>query len=240
MPFPPSFDETWDITVPANTQQASLGAQDIRDLTQAVMQRMSLLSGTLANRPTPETINAVWGGTGFGILYFAVDVHRTYQWNGASWSDVTYAIGGGASATIDDSENTVTNAGVFTNLNQVIIPAGVVSAGTVIEIDATVKVTSGATTSLKLTDNAGATILAATYAYVLDTVKVSSRIFVHSAGQILHGSEFRVYAASANGLYIQSGTPSVDLVGSNTFTMQGHSGGSGVVIGYGMIAKVLG
>jgi hypothetical protein len=240
MPYPPDFDNAWDISTPANTQLASLGAQDIRDLKDDIMQRMALLSGNLANRPTPETVNAIWGGTGYGLLFFATDVHRTYQWSGAAWVDVTYLIGGGASATIDDSENTVTNAAVYTTLNQVIIPAGVVSAGTVIEIDATVKITSGAVTTLKLTDNAGTTILGASYAYVLDTVKVSSRIFVHSGSQILHGSEFRTYAGSANGLYIQSGSASVDLIGTNTFTVQGHSGGLGVIIGYGMIAKVVG
>src|ERR1700730_9744330 len=91
MPFPPSFDHVWDITQPPDTQQANLLGQDIRNFKDDIMQRFSLLSGTTANRPTPETLNATWGGVGFGILFFATDTGKIWQWSGAgpAWVDVT-------------------------------------------------------------------------------------------------------------------------------------------------------
>jgi hypothetical protein len=89
MPYPPTFDHVWDITQPPDTQLANLLGQDIRNLKDDVMQRFTSLAGTLANRPAPETVNATWGGTGFGILYFATDTGHIFQWNGAAWVDVT-------------------------------------------------------------------------------------------------------------------------------------------------------
>jgi hypothetical protein len=89
MPFPPTFTDVWDITQPPDTQLANLLGQDIRNLKLDVMQRMSLLSGTFANRPTPEVVNATWGGAGYGLLYFSTDTGKIYQWNGAAWTDVT-------------------------------------------------------------------------------------------------------------------------------------------------------
>ncbi len=94
MAFPPNFDHAWDLTQPPDTQLANLLGQDIRNLKDDVMQRMSLLSGTLANRPTPEIVNAVWGGAGFGLLYFASDTGQVFQWNGAAWVDVGMALFG--------------------------------------------------------------------------------------------------------------------------------------------------
>lgn len=92
MPFPPTFTDAWDITQPPDTQLANLIGQDIRNLKLDIMQRMSLLSGVLANRPTPETVNATWGGSGFGLLYLATDVQTIYQWNGTSWVAVSFGL----------------------------------------------------------------------------------------------------------------------------------------------------
>jgi hypothetical protein len=89
MPFPPSFDHAWDLTQPPDTQLLNQGALDFRNLKDDIMQRLSLLSGTLANRPTPEIVNATWGGSGFGLLYFSTDNGKIYQWSGAAWVDVT-------------------------------------------------------------------------------------------------------------------------------------------------------
>ncbi len=50
---------------------------------------MSLLSGTTANMPTPEIVNATWGGAGFGLIFFATDTGIMWQWNGAAWVNVT-------------------------------------------------------------------------------------------------------------------------------------------------------
>lgn len=91
MPFPPTFTNVWDVSTPPDTQLANLLGQDNRDLKVDTMQRLSLLSGTLANRPTPETVNANWGGVGYGITYFATDTGQLFQWNGAAWVDVSPA-----------------------------------------------------------------------------------------------------------------------------------------------------
>lgn len=90
MPFPPTFTDVWDITQPPDTQFANLLGADLRNLKLDIMQRLSLLSGTLANRPTPETVNATWGGSGFGLLYFATDVQLIYQWTGGGWNVVQF------------------------------------------------------------------------------------------------------------------------------------------------------
>lgn len=91
MPFPPTPDHVWDITTPADTQPANQGGADFRALKDDVMQRLSLLSGTFANRPTPETVNATWGGAGFGLLYFTTDTGVIYQWNGSAWAAVNFS-----------------------------------------------------------------------------------------------------------------------------------------------------
>lgn len=94
MPFPPSFTNNWDTTFPPDTELANLLGANLRQVRVDVMQRMSLLSGTLANRPTPETINATWGGAGFGLIFIATDTQQTFQWNGATWNLINV---GGAS-----------------------------------------------------------------------------------------------------------------------------------------------
>jgi hypothetical protein len=93
MAYPPTFDHPWDITAPADTQLANLLGQDIRNLKDDVMQRFTSLAGTIANRPAPETVNATWGGSGYGLLYFSTDENKVYQWNGAAWIDVSGKIG---------------------------------------------------------------------------------------------------------------------------------------------------
>jgi hypothetical protein len=94
MPFPPVFTNVWDTTFPPDTQLANLLGQDLRQVRTDVMQRLSLLSGTFANRPAPEILNATWGGVGFGLLYFATDTSQIFQWNGAAWIDVSNSIRG--------------------------------------------------------------------------------------------------------------------------------------------------
>jgi|SRR5215469_5514812 len=97
MAFPPTFTDVWDITQPPDTQLANLLGQDIRNLKNDVMQRMSILCGQLANRPTPETVNATWGALGsggigqsYGIIFLANDTGQFFQWNGTAWVDISY------------------------------------------------------------------------------------------------------------------------------------------------------
>ena len=238
MAYPPSFDEAWDITTPADTQAANLLGQDIRDLKNDLMQRLSLLAGTFANRPTPETVNANWGGSGYGLLYFATDTKKVYQWSGSAWVDVTSSIGGGSNTTKDFTASDLVNTTVNTTINGVTVPAGVITAGSVVEIISNVSILSGTNTTFKLTDNAGNNLVGATYLFGIQAAIVKSRIFVQSAGQILHASEIQVYGSSTNGVNIAAGVAVLDLVGSNSLTLLGNSNGGGEIKGYGMIVKV--
>ena len=92
MPYPPTPTNAWDITQPPDTQLLNQGALDLRNVHVDVMQRLAQLSGTIANRPTPETVNATWGGSGFGLTYFATDTKQIFQWNGSAWVELGYSL----------------------------------------------------------------------------------------------------------------------------------------------------
>lgn len=128
MPFPPLFDNVWDITQPPDTQLANLLGQDIRNLKDDIMQRMSLLSGTFANRPTPETVNATWGGAGFGLLYFSTDTSQIFQWNGAAWVDISSSFFGSIKIEVSSTTAvTVTNTTLLSPLITFNLPANEIS-----------------------------------------------------------------------------------------------------------------
>src|SRR5882724_1531588 len=119
MAFPPVFTNNWDTTFPPDTQLANLLGQDLRNFRTDVMERMSLLSGTFANRPTPEVINASWGGAGYGLLYFSTDNNKIYQWNGAAWVDITSSIGGSSVSVVQVD---LTAQGANIGLTTLVVP----------------------------------------------------------------------------------------------------------------------
>jgi hypothetical protein len=116
--FPPTFTNAWDVTFPPDTQLANLLGQDLRQVRTDVMQRLSLLSGTLANRPTPEIVNAVWGGAGYGLPYFATDTQQLFQWNGAAWVQIIF------NGNIVASVNLLAQAAAIVTTNLYVVPAG--------------------------------------------------------------------------------------------------------------------
>lgn len=141
MAFPPNFDNVWDITQPPDTQLANLLGQDIRNLKDDIMQRMSLLSGTFANRPTPETVNAVWGGSGFGLLYFSTDTSQIFQWSGAAWVDISASFLSLGVKTYPTNltpvtGNNISGASGVVALQNILIPANDLVAGSVLNIEA--------------------------------------------------------------------------------------------------------
>lgn len=87
LPFPPNFTNAWDNTQPPDTQLANQLGQDLRALRTDTQQRLSLLSGTLANQPA--NMDAIFGGAGFGMMYFATDTNQVFQWTGVAWVDIT-------------------------------------------------------------------------------------------------------------------------------------------------------
>lgn len=133
MAFPPVFNNVWDTTQPPDTQLANLLGLDIRNLKTDIMQRMSTLSGTLANRPTPETVNAVWGGSGFGLIYLSTDTNQIFQWNGTNW--VVISVGSGSQKFLDlVSHNLTINSAGFQFGSTVTIPAGTLLAGSLVNV----------------------------------------------------------------------------------------------------------
>lgn len=161
MPFPPTFTDTWDHTTPPDTQLANLLGQDIRNLKLDIEQRMSLQAGLLSNRPTPETVNATWGGTGFGVIYIATDTNQTFQWNGSSWIDISQSVGPykfyGYNFTPVTVANTVTN----TALQAITIPAGALLVGRTFyfDIDGTLNLGTNSVDLVSLSFQLGSTVI---------------------------------------------------------------------------------
>lgn len=137
MPFPPAFDRAWDETFPPDTQLANLLGSDVRNFKVDIRQRVSLLSGTLANRPTPD---ASWGGVGFGMVYFSTDTSQIFQWSGTAWVDITSTF---QKRLVDSNSVTINAPAVVTTGNQVTIPGGTLKVGSIVDIDARIRKTAG-------------------------------------------------------------------------------------------------
>ncbi len=129
MAFPPAFDRAWDETFPPDTQAANLLGQDIRNFKTDIRERLSLLSGTFANRPS--NMDAIYGGASFGVLYFSTDTKQIFQWSGAAWVDVTSSF----AFSLRFSDTTITLAdNPTTVLKSVTIPAGTLRVGSAVTL----------------------------------------------------------------------------------------------------------
>jgi hypothetical protein len=82
-----AFSNLWDQTFPPDTQLASLGGADLRQLRVDTQQRMAAISGLDAAKPAfgADAQPAQWNG----ILFFATDTGNIYQFNNPSWTNVT-------------------------------------------------------------------------------------------------------------------------------------------------------
>lgn len=83
-----AFTNTWDTAFPPDTQLANLLGQDIRNGVKVdVQQRMAAISGLDAAKPNfaGDAQPANWNG----ILFFATDTGKIYQFNNPAWTDVT-------------------------------------------------------------------------------------------------------------------------------------------------------
>jgi hypothetical protein len=82
------FTNTWDVNFPPDTQLANLLGQDIRNGVKVdVQQRMAAISGLDAAKPNfaGDAQPANWNG----ILFFATDTGKIYQFNNPAWTDIT-------------------------------------------------------------------------------------------------------------------------------------------------------
>jgi hypothetical protein len=85
-----AFSNQWDTTFPPDTQLANLLGQDIRNGVKVdVQQRMAAISGLDAAKPNfaGDVQPANWNG----ILFFATDTGKIYQFNNPAWTNVTNA-----------------------------------------------------------------------------------------------------------------------------------------------------
>jgi hypothetical protein len=81
----------YDVTQPFDTQAANQLGLDLRNLALNVQQRMALISGTTAARWNPGTDAQPFNW--IGLLYFATDTNKVWQWAGNAWVDITASIG---------------------------------------------------------------------------------------------------------------------------------------------------
>jgi len=128
-----AYSRTWVESDPPDTQLASLLGQVARYLKTDIRERL-FLSGPIASRPTPEAVFV-------GLVYIATDEGRTYRWNGTGWD----AISLGALHLSSVVPVTITNPSVETDGLSVTIPAGLLSAGSLVRITARVDQTTGGT-----------------------------------------------------------------------------------------------
>lgn len=131
------FTDVWDITQPPDTQVANLLGQDLRNLKLDIMQRVSAMSGVLANRPIPETANANWTG----LLYFSTDTNQIFQWSGAAWVDVSASFILKSPITLFFDNSVIVANG---NTTGIVIPGNTLAVGSVIELTAAFKFNNGA------------------------------------------------------------------------------------------------
>jgi hypothetical protein len=72
-----AYTNPWVETNPVDTSPANQFGDAIRDLKTDTHERL-FLSGTFANRPTPEAIFV-------GMIYFSTDTGQLFRWSGTGW-----------------------------------------------------------------------------------------------------------------------------------------------------------
>jgi hypothetical protein len=85
-----SFTNNFDVTQPPDTQAANQFGLDVRNAKLDLQQRMAAISGLDANIPTLGSDIQPTNWT--GLLYFATDTSKVYQWSGSAWVDITTAV----------------------------------------------------------------------------------------------------------------------------------------------------
>jgi|SRR5271166_1701463 len=85
-----AFTNLYDDTFPADTELANLIGANLRQVRLDVQQRMAAISGLDAAKPNfgADTQPANWNG----ILFFATDTGKVYQFNNPAWTDVTASL----------------------------------------------------------------------------------------------------------------------------------------------------
>jgi len=118
------FTNVFDNTFPPDTQLANLLGDDIRKFKVDIQQRVAALSGLDASKPNfaGDTQPSAWNG----ILYFATDTGKIYQFNNPSWTDVTGSFKTPATKFANSTPVTLGAAG---DLQTITIPGGTFAVG---------------------------------------------------------------------------------------------------------------
>src|SRR5580700_3766154 len=129
------FTNVWNDAFPPDTQLANLLGSDLRAFRVDVQQRMSAISGLDAAKPTFNLDNtpANWNG----ILFFATDTGKIYQFNSPVWTNVTpnFATGFQSTGIIKAvTPVNVVNPAVTTIGQGISIPGGFISTTNTVRI----------------------------------------------------------------------------------------------------------
>jgi len=222
MAFPPAFDRAWDETFPPDTQAANLLGQDIRNFKIDIRERLALLSGIFANRPS--NMDAVFGGANYGIIYFATDTSQIFQWNGAAWTEVTQLFTGvRLSATVP-----VATGGAGVDGQSLVIPANMLAVGSVVTITARVSfggansfgIFFGATRLFQDVGDANSNLGTYTCTVIVTGAAAQKATII--------GSHTETPNASANALVINANDPAEAINGNITVKTQQTAGGAGM------------
>lgn len=171
----------YDVTQPPDTQLANLLGLDLRNLALNVQQRMALISGSLAGRWNPATDAQPANWT--GLLYFATDTAQLFQWNGASWTDISAVFNNAASLKryTDQTQYSFTVVGT-SDTTGTVIPNGVLLSGSHVRIVCFGNSANAQTFRLKITTSFASTIIVASAALASGDFMFEGEFFASGTG----------------------------------------------------------
>lgn len=128
-----TFTNVWDQTVPPDTELANLLGQNLRDFRLDVQQRMGAISGLDASKPPfgSDAQPAAWNG----VLFFATDTSKIYQWTNPNWVDVTASlVSGGGTRKLYQNPGFIHHSGTTSEDSLFSIPVPTLVAGNSIRL----------------------------------------------------------------------------------------------------------
>jgi hypothetical protein len=151
------FTNIWDDVFPPDTQLANQLGLDLRNFRTDTQERMAAISGLDAAKPNfaGDAQPANWNG----ILFFALDTGKVYQFNNPTWTDVTPSIGIGK---LFQTAAVIVHTGT-TSLDDIYtfsVPSWATGNTIRIKFGMAVMVQGGTNTTLKLYSQGHGTLLA--------------------------------------------------------------------------------
>lgn len=226
-----AFANVWDTTFPPDTQLANLLGQDIRNGVKVdVQQRMAAISGLDAAKPAfgGDAQPANWNG----ILFFATDTGKIYQFNNPSWTDVTSNFTTKSSAL--KAVNQVTHTGTVTldTIYTLNIPANII--GTTGRVRMTAQATISTAVGIgTMRMNFGATVIGQSATANSGGAPKTLKVVVEGGNtgatntQRWDGFVFDGSGAVVPFSFCQSTSGAVDTTAGVTVTLQYQSGNAG-------------